>query len=1400
MDGRTGEVNPEVDIKLTLGNNKVEILQNCFGLNNVTPTILPIQNSNGVEISSILYESSTKEVIVNLAGVFSATNPFPFNINDKVLIENISVGINSTGKGFNSQNYNYQLFNITSVNVGSVTYSLDGLLNNSEIPGIFDPNNSSGRIIPEKYFPKFNVVLGKNNYLLGEEVISNSARGRVEDWDSKSNLIKIVSKNNFKVGEVFKGSSSKTQGIVSNVDYFDAFFNLTAVSRVENGWKSNAGFFNDNIQRIQDSLYYQNFSYSLKSRVDFNTWDNVVSTLNHTSGFKKFSDYQLESNLNEETSNSLVINLPSNITSIDSINDIIGVANLNCVYDFDLVRENALYVSEKIFSDEIIFSNRILVDYAESIGNRVLSIDDISSQFNSNPRPTRFSEINRFNLGGLRSQKHIAYIKDTRFVDEKQLLLITTLRDDIGNAYLNQYARVESTYDMGSFDFVIDGSEGILLFYPTKFSINDFNVTTLSYNINDNISGIGSTNFDGIVEIKSNNTSVSSGSTTILGISTNYRSAKILVSISTDDDIYEFDELTVIHDGVNVELLEYGQLTNYSFDAFSGSGLGTYYPYISGSQLIVDFIPNSAIVATINTISTLFVADNIVGVGTYTMKHAKLEGRSISIASTSTPFANIVYQSDEIFDAEYAIVQVSDFTNNIHQISEVAIVNTKDEGYITEYAVLNTLSGLGTIGLQKFEGTNAITFTPLPNINVNVKIYSNALKNQDGEKDVISFVNSEIETNYGIYEGTERDIKRKFNLTYKNDPIFERYFDGGNSSIVDITSNTIIIPNHFFVSGELVKYSNPGSGSIQAIGIAQTIIGVGLTNKLPEDVYVVKVNSNSIRLSKSSEDSLSAVPKTLKITNVGIGSFHKFTSTNQNAKVILAIDNLIQSPVVSTSITTTLATNALTTNDTLYFSQITSFFGGDLIRIEDEIMRIEGVGIGSTNGIRVRRPWLGTAIAGYSTGSLVTKVNGNYNIIDNVLNFSESPYGNISLNSATNLPDERDWVGISSGSSFQGRSFIRSGIINSTEETYSKNYIFNDISSEFNGITKEFNLKSNGSNVYNIKDNNAVILINDIFQGPGLTYDYTLSESVGITSIKFTGTATSVSYDVNNASIPRGGIIVSVGSTDGFGYQPLVSAGGTAIVSIAGTISSISIGNSGSGYRSAYSYEILVDTSFPVGVGLTRIYLENTNSVFSILNLLNTGSNCSIGVGTFIRSGSVITSIGSTFIQVGSGATSSYQIPSGTQTVVKISNPQIGIVNVGVSTGSVGIATIAHVGYSTIISGKISTSVTITNPGFGFTVSSSPYVVFDDPLSYSNIPLIYNSSPGIGTQATINIVVGQESDIIDFEITNTGYGYSEGEILTISTGGIAGIPTTGDSFSQFEISIQKTSKDKFSGW
>ena len=93
-------------------------------------------------------------------------------------------------------------------------------------------------------------------------------------------------------------------------------------------------------------------------------------------------------------------------------------------------------------------------------------------------------------------------------------------------------------------------------------------------------------------------------------------------------------------------------------------------------------------------------------------------------------------------------------------------------------------------------------------------------------------------------------------------------------------------------------------------------------------------------------------------------------------------------------------------------------------------------------------------------------------------------------------------------------------------------------------------------------------------------------------------------------------------------------------------------------------------------------------------------------------------------------------------------------------------------------------------------------MIIDDPLSYSNIPLIYSSSSaGVGTGAKIDIVVGQGSSVIDFTIKNTGYGYGNNQSLTVAIGGTIGIPTdTSKTLNEFKIDIAEIVSDEFTGW
>jgi hypothetical protein len=116
----------------------------------------------------------------------------------------------------------------------------------------------------------------------------------------------------------------------------------------------------------------------LKSEISIQEWNDAVSNLNHTLGFKKFSDLIVES-----------IPLVSGISTtqneglLSSISDLNSIVDIECINDYDLVSENYFYVQDTLTSDEIIFNSVILQDYFESIGNRVLTIDDISTNFNT---------------------------------------------------------------------------------------------------------------------------------------------------------------------------------------------------------------------------------------------------------------------------------------------------------------------------------------------------------------------------------------------------------------------------------------------------------------------------------------------------------------------------------------------------------------------------------------------------------------------------------------------------------------------------------------------------------------------------------------------------------------------------------------------------------------------------------------------------------------------------------------------------------------------------------------------------------------------------------------------------------------------------------------------------------
>tara|TARA_R100000027_G_scaffold16248_1_gene11619 strand:+ start:1229 stop:14104 length:12876 start_codon:yes stop_codon:yes gene_type:complete len=1551
FDGKTGNQVNDLDATYSLGDPEVTILNNTRGINNTTPSILPVDNSNGIGISTVGFNTITNDVTVFLSVGFS--DSFPFAVGDRVMVEKV-VSTGATIKGYNSKDYDYKLFTLTDVTpnlggIGSVTYnvSTDLDLDAGEVPGSFDSINSAGMITPEKFFPTFNIILETGDYLPGEKVKSGDKEGVAQSWDRTTKTLRVLSSDNFVTNDSIKGLTSELMGIASTVTSYEAYFETDVSSEIFSGNQTDSGYLNDRIQRLPDNDYYQNFSYALRSTVPFDTWKDTVSSINHSLGYKKFGDLQIEATNSEQL---LTVGLTTALTDVTIVSNLDGYVDTNCVFDFDIAKENNLSYSDgtgRVLSDEILFNNKVLTDFTESSGNRVLSIDDISSQFNSNPRETAFTILGTFPLGDFRFRKYFTYLRDKRFTQERQGMIVDLIHDG-SFGYINQYGRVETVYDQGDFDFAITGTDGELRFYPVNSSVNDYDVTTISYNLNDNYLSTGSTTVGGVL-IDSGSAIVTAGSPqNIVSIGSEYHSLKVLVEIAPDvsnpsygntatfnSNEFEAQELNIVHDGTNVSILEFGKLTTSPGSAVGDIGFGTYRAHLDGANIKVDFYPGPGI-------PTTGVVNNIVvglssassGISTLDMKHARLKSTNTIIASSGSPTENVIAEypshlsvGNDRYDAAYCMIQVQDTSNNRYEFLEYFVVDDHIEGqasgetFQTEFANIQTYAGLGTFSSKVITdavglaATTQVLFTPLPGINTKVHVYMNAMRIEDDTRDTIDLVNGTIETGFGSYTGTDRDIRRSFELKHKNDNIFKRDVACDSSAVVNLDANTIKVPNHFYVTGEQIEYAAPGIGSTGAISITSTTFpSTGITTtQIPRNgVFVVKVNDDTIKLARSAEDALKSVPVTLDFTSLGVGAAHTIISTNQNPKVLIAIDNLIQSPIVSTAVTSSLAQQVVSTDEQVVFTGIASFFGGDLIKIGSEIMKIEGIGIGATNNVKVRRGWMGTNIqSGLGTGTLITKIVGNYNIVENTINFIEAPYGNTPIGTTTNPdPDEYDWTGITTSSSFQGRSFQRTAAPNTSNETYYKNYIFDDISDQFNATKNVFTLKSGGSNVTGIANEGAIILINDTFQTPGDLNNYTLTESAGISSVSFVGTAQTITSDVGISSFPKGGIIVSVGSTGGFGYQPLVSAGGTAVVSTAGTITSVSIGNSGSGYRSGVQTSITVSaklpdvsgsTFIPVGIAsaseghitsvaittdrafyiprtISNVLYDNLTGLTTVttstahglsisesvtvggiaftcnyagsgpVNVSNVGYSSITGIMTVTTSGPhnlsttgqksdvLLTGIGMT-CDLDNGSSIHYY-PRTTDPaycgtpVLAVNSPTVFEVNVGTSTVATFYKT-GGVSQPVLIAPRIN-----NNSASGFDpasqgsevlriVNSTTFeinsgistrkhfyarcghvtkpieIVIDDPISYSNVPLIYpTGATGIGTAATIDIVVGQGSSVVDFEIRNTGYGYGNTQTLTVAIGGATGIPTTSSfsSTNQFEIQIENVINDEFTGW
>jgi hypothetical protein len=883
--------------------------------------------------------------------------------------------------------------------------------------------------------------------------------------------------------------------------------------------------------------------------------------------------------------------------------------------------------------------NTRLSDYIILKTNRVLEIDDISSNFSSaDDGRELFSNI--LTIDSVRNYNRflVQIIDSTK--KQYQLTELITLNDnnDIYTLTKGSITNQESNDLIADvYGFVDSFNNMYLRFEPENPNNFNYDIKILRNEFITRSIGINTISV-GYVDLFAKNSLITPlSSANILSLNVNEYSSVYasLNVINTNLDYKTYVEIYLTHDGENTYLSEF-----YfdDIDQYNGRYIGSFTSYISEGVLKLDFINDSSLdTISVRTRNVGFGSTSI-GSGTYRFK---LETEPDGFERSATYESNISYTDSgnsgtvvsldkNLFSSIKSLVKVG--IGTVTALHQLLTIHDGQKIHVSQYPFLSigSTSGIGTFG-GEYSGNNIdLKFYPDSEFSGSIEILSfneniYTLLDIGNEYPPLEYLpNSESIITSTFFGTNLEDInKTNFEMKYKGVPIFSKRFNPANTSVLNKENGTFNIRNHFFSTAEELIYTPKST----FVGIGATAIGIGstlsytgiVTDRLPDRVYAIKINNDQFKISTRKEYAQAGIFVTF--TSNGEGNAHEFEMVKKNEKSLITVNDLAQYPLAYTSLAYNLYANdgQISAASTIFsLSGISSINPTDLLKINDEYMYITNVGLGTTNNgpitfvgdfqlVEVNRGSVGTSATTHLDGDEARIYRGSYNIEGNEIHFTSPPRGSsfyVSDLDFSNL--------VRNKATFNGRVFLR--------QNYDTNTIYDNISEKFTGLDKSYTLTVEGNNTVGLgtSGGNGVVFINSIFQTPTTlnnsnnNFEIIEDTSIGITSISFTGITDDngniiiSESDVNQNQLPRGGLIVSLGSTSGLGYAPLVGASVTAVLNQFGAI--IGFGTTsvfGSGYRE------------PVSIGVTEDGHSGTESIITAnvgaggtlsLNIINAGS------------------------------------------------------------------------------------------------------------------------------------------------------------------------------------------------
>ena len=207
----------------------------------------------------------------------------------------------------------------------------------------------------------------------GPSIENATATGFVstnEGWQIGPRLLKIVDyTGDFVSGERITGVISKSSGIISDLKIATGVLEIGSITQTTGQFIDDVGKPSEIIQKVQDSYYYQDFSYAVKSSVSISDWKNILLKNVHPASFKVFG----ELNLNEYA---FIPNKETAFQLTKSV-ELAQQATVPNIQNFTLVEP----VYQEFNNTEVLFRQKRLTSSENILTSVVQRIDDISDLF-----------------------------------------------------------------------------------------------------------------------------------------------------------------------------------------------------------------------------------------------------------------------------------------------------------------------------------------------------------------------------------------------------------------------------------------------------------------------------------------------------------------------------------------------------------------------------------------------------------------------------------------------------------------------------------------------------------------------------------------------------------------------------------------------------------------------------------------------------------------------------------------------------------------------------------------------------------------------------------------------------------------------------------------------------------